>query len=423
MSSHKRFNEILKDALIVLLLLSAVFLGWKSRLFGNSSARTGDVFTLLGGLTSTGEAEAGDAELTEASKPLCIVLTNAAGHYGVKYDMDEINALYKKTVLIFSEALGTAAEAQKVSEDAWRAALKCEGVYYEYMTPVRLSVLDGWYGSEISGSWADFYVRRLCVIAGDGQNTLYFMDDDTGDFYASAADTSDRITGVTETTAVNNTFFACELDGKLQSPTDYTVLQVDVAEYPIVDAGNPLADGETLKSVLLNLGNSEQNSYTEGDAKVFPDEDFNIRVYSDGTLVYTRTGKFEKTAADMDESGAVELARQQVAGTIGSYCGSDTAVYFNSVEENDGVYNVTFSYVVAGGIVHLPADRYAAVVTVSNGIITNMELYFRTYTLTGETVQLLPEVQAAAASDGSFSLWYADDGSRRVEPLWITDGN
>ena len=425
MNKKKRASGRIKDIVIVLLLLSAVFWGWKSRLFGNSSAQMSDVFSMFENVLAVAEEQAEDETLiTEAAKPLCIVVTNADGeHYGVKYDMDEIGVLYSKTVLIFSEALVSATAAERVTEAQWRQALMSGSVYFKYASPVKLSVLDGWYGSEITGGWSAFSVSRLCVVDEGETCSLYFIDEDTGDYYAAVSSVSSRIAELADSVGINSTFFAFELDSGYLSPGCYTLLKLDETGYPVLEAVNPMEEDDALESVLMNLGISEyqESSYTEGDGtRVFVDEDFTVSLKTDGTMIYTRTDSSEQTAS-MDESEAIEFARALVASTLGENCGSDTGIYFDCIETDDtGSYRVCFRYVVAGGLVQLGDDRYAADVTVRGGALAEMTLCFRNYTVTSELVQLLPETQTAAASGGAFLLCYLDDGSDiRLEPVWI----
>ena len=186
-----------------------------------------DIFSALGSLASDAENdEEAAAQFTEAAKPISIVVTNADGeHYGVKYDMDEISALYSKTVLIFSEALVSAPEAERVTETVWRDALLSCSVYFEYHAPVKLSVLDGWFGSEISGDWAEISVRRLCVVAGNENNSLYFMDEQSGDFYAAETEASGGVAEVSDSVGINSTLFAFELDDGYTSPDCFTLFK------------------------------------------------------------------------------------------------------------------------------------------------------------------------------------------------------
>ena len=75
--------------------------------------------------------------------------------------------------------------------------------------------------------------------------------------------------------------------------------------------------------------------------------------------------------------------------------------------------------VAAGGAVWLRPDGYAASVIVENGLIMNMELCFRSFDGSSQTLALLPEFQAEAAADGDFMLGYNDNGGTELTPSWV----
>jgi hypothetical protein len=51
-------------------------------------------------------------------------------------------------------------------------------------------------------------------------------------------------------------------------------------------------------------------------------------------------------------------------------------------------------------------------------MISDIELIFRNYTLTGEYTVMLPERLALAAAGGEFVLSYSDAGSETLQPFW-----
>ena len=153
---------------------------------------------------------------------MSIAVTSGAGaHYGSKYDLDIIDDIYENAILIFRDALGTAQTPEKTLETDWRAALLAPGVFFEYMSPMRLSVLDGWFGAEIAGEWRTVYVRRLCVAVVDGAPLLYFQDDETGFFYVAETDAlPEDIAKLTGKYAANNAAFALKcLKRRWKTPT------------------------------------------------------------------------------------------------------------------------------------------------------------------------------------------------------------
>ncbi len=420
MNKRQLVSEKGKNIIIVLLLLSAVFLGWQSRLFGNSSVGLNILDDKAPGASDDGAQSTGTKGVGEA-RPLGIAVTNDEGaHYIVKYDMDKIGEVYNNAVIIFREALGSARAPEEADEQEWRATLLAPGVYFEYMTPVRLSVLDGWFGEEMAEDWGSISVRRLFAAAAGGETRLYFQDAETGIFYAAGtAAAPESITKLSGLYAPNDASFAFEAIGAPSLEAPYTLVIKDEAEHPKLEAKNPLT-GETLAGVLRKLDVSEHKKpiVDENGNQIYPEDDFRIVLTPDGTLSFKRTGGQEKSADSLDESGAVGLACQAVADTIGKYCG-DARVYFEAVSSMGNSYRVTFTYVAAGGRIHLGQAGYAAAVTITGGDIGAMELHFRHYKVSSERSSLMPELQAAAAAGGAFMLCYTDGSAGILEPAWI----
>jgi hypothetical protein len=421
---RKVFSESVKNILIILLLFSAVFLGWQSRLFGNSSVKLDLLANFVddqaadvsgGGIVSGATNGAGEA------RPIGIAVTDASGdRYGVRYDLEKVEEVYKNAVIIFREALGSAQEPEKVGEKEWRAALSAPGVYFEYMSPVSLSVLDGWYGGEMAGDWGGVCVRRLFAAAVGGETRLCFEEAETGLFYAAGTKAApERITRLNELYQPNRTVFAFEALGAQPLKVPYALIMPEMTAYAKLEASNPLA-GETLAEVLRKLGVSAHKKpiINESGNQVYPEDEFRIELSPDGTLSYRWTGSRDG-AAELDQSAAIETARRVVADTIGKHCGDAARVYFDAVSSSGSSYRVTFTYVAEGGLVYLGRDGYAAAVTVTDGYISAMELRFRNYKVSDVNLSLLPEIQAAAAADGAFMLCYTDGGADILEPAWI----
>jgi hypothetical protein len=409
--------ETAKNIFILLLLVSAVFLGWQSQLFGNTSVKLSALANPADGKTAgDGNGIPAAGTKTSETRPVSIAVTSGAGmHYGSKYDLDMTDEIYENAILIIRDALGTAQKPEKTGESAWHAALQAPGIFFEYMSPMRLSVLDGWFGAEIAGEWRTVYVRRLCVAVVDGAPLLYFQDDETGFFYVAETDAlPEDIAKLTGKYAANNAAFAFEmLKTPLENP--YALIMREPSDHPVFEAKNPLT-GETLAKVLRWLGVSEHLkpiTDEDGNEIFIQPEDFRIELSPDGSP--------EIPASPADESGAIEQARQAVAESIGKYCGESARVYFDAVTAaGPGSYEVLFAYVVAGGRGYMDRGSYAASVTVTDGVISKMTLFFRSFEEAGENGGgLLPEIQAAAASGGAFMLCYKDNGTALLEPSWI----
>lgn len=423
MSKNSSGKEKIKNVVIILLILSAVFLGWESRLFGNTTAGVSGITELYNSIIMGSGAEKNAEKKTAGAViPVCIAVTNSDGaHSTVKYDMTELGRLYDKTVKILSEVLSSSRTPSEVDPSAWQSALTSPGIYFEYLSPVKLSVLSKLIGTEQTRSWGSIPVRRICVSYQNGKNRLFFCDCNTGKIYAADTAASDGVDGLTESVGINSAIFAFERG--IQTLKDpYCLLTTDVSEHPEIEVKNPLSDDKTLKDVLVGLGVSEhpKSTYTETGARVYVENTFTLRLHNDGTVTYRLTGDEGGASPELNESAAIEKAWHAVFTSIGKYCGNDTYVYFDSAARTeDNGYQVKFTYMVAGGRVRLGADGYAASVTIKGGTITAMALHFRSYSVTNTQREMLPEIQAAAASSGAFMLGYDDNGTEKLEPVWI----
>ena len=115
----KRFVEWFKTGLIVLLIASALLLGWQTKVFNEFFSAIpffSNIAELVRGATSTGSTETGGASFTEATRPLVIVITNERGErYGARYDTGARNSVYDRTSSIMGEALGSASTPSEIN--------------------------------------------------------------------------------------------------------------------------------------------------------------------------------------------------------------------------------------------------------------------------------------------------------------------
>jgi hypothetical protein len=419
-------RERLKNGLIAVLIISAVILGWQSRLFGNTSGEYSVFSDLLRQIGYGAPPE--DSIKTQtagAAKPICIVVTKTDGgaalHYGIRYDMKELAAAYDKTLAVISNAFNTASAPDEIGEQAWREALLSPGVYFEYLSPVKISVLDGWFGTEITDDWGGMEIRRLCVTKAAGGLKLCFEQFGTGRFYAADAAGNDGLATLVDSYGFNRAIFAFEVSDAPGNRDLYALLMPDVTAYQVINAENPMLDESVKTMALGSLGITDQSAYhaPSGDI-LYIDDKFVLTLRPDGTVIYKAHDKGESQKTAAGESEAVELARQAVTNALEPYCG-DAAVYFDTiVDDGSGGYLVTFRYIAAGGLVHLYQDGLAAAVTIRSGGIAEMELRYRKYTVLGSPEPLLPELQVSAASAGPFIVCYADNGGSGtlLSPFW-----
>lgn len=422
LSKSRRAIELAKTVLILLLTMNAVFLAWRTGLFNDAFAAfplIGNVAQLVRGTASP--AEPRGATIMEAARPLSIVITNEeGGRFGVRYDTNQRNAAYDRASSILGEALGSASIPVGITQEEWREALLRPGVFFEYVTPIRLSVLDGWLGSRMQYIAEDVEIRRILVSFGDERSRIYYQEYGGLFFGADTASTAGKAQEL-YMFSPNGAVFAFETGLRGSENAPYMLILPGVYHPDIRSAAAGIQE-EMLETALIVFGHYAEvpPTYFSGDDLVCIGMQFNIRVHPDGRVVYRRTDGFpsEGEAPALSMSEMIEWARAITADSIGESAG-DAEVKFEAFRYSEGLYSVTFGYYIAGGRVYLYDDRPAAVVSFSYGIIAEAELNFRNFVYSEYSTWLMPERQALAAADGEFILSYSDTGAELLIPSWV----
>jgi hypothetical protein len=429
MSKRVRIIEWAKTALIVLLTVSALLLGWRTTLFNDFLAAIpifGNVADLMRGTAD--EHEYDETTLTEAARPLIIVITDDSGErYGVRYDTDARNAVYNSVKGIFTEALSSAASASEISESEWREALSGAGVYFEYPKPVKLSFLDNWFGAYMQRLPEDKTLRRLFVAFVNEGYRFYFQDSMSNSFYRADTVLFSELVQEFSIFRPNGAVFAYETAIHGASSEPYMLIMPE-GEHVKIYASHAGSTTDMLDIIMLVLGHGNETYTTlpDGtDAIRCVGTQFNIRLDQQGRAYYLRTDGLPEASEPnpFSEGEMVERARAIVAETIGEMCG-DAEVFLEALEYNEaGHCLISFGYYIAGGNIHLLEEAYAARVTFMSGVIIRVELNFKSFTYTDEYTRLLPERQVLAAANGGFMLSYFDSGEDILLPEWVRVGN
>ncbi|MCL2152963.1 MAG: hypothetical protein FWH57_08405 [Oscillospiraceae bacterium] len=425
MTKEKRIIEFIKTALIALLSVSALILAWQTGLFAgfiDSIPFFGSVAELVKGASTA--TETSGAAPKEAARPISIVVTNEDGErYGAKYDTNARNAAYDRISSILGEALGSASTPNEISEDEWREALSGTGVFFEYLRPIRLSILDHWFGVNLPDTAKDVFIRYVCIAFGEDKSRIYYQDAESGSFFgvdtASAAGKAQEL----EIFSGNGAMFAFETRVWAADSAPYMLIMPESGQHPDVIAAAASSADELLYMVITALGHSEEKYTTYYDGRgalVGVGTQFNINVFSNGKVFYRRTNELplDNETIIQDTTMMIERAREIVSNTIIKTCGA-AEVFFESAEYGaDGSYSVVFDYYIAGGRMFLRDDNNAARIKFSSGIISEIELLSRNYTLADEYTNLLPEELTLAAAGGEFLLSYSDAGAETLQPSW-----
>lgn len=420
----KNLVERGKTLLIILLSCSAFYL----------TVRT-QIPVALSGLLPSVSIGSGSQTTQEsralAAQPLRMAVTIRGGEeslrYGVQYDQEALDILFQQMYSLLAEALSSAGAPESVSQEAWRQALStAPGVYFDWQDDLPFAVLNGWLSvdnEQLSGS-----LRRLVLTAEDGQAVIYYCNQ-SGSCYRAACSMvdvnrlSDAVSGVKD----NGARFAFEKE-EYSSLAPDTLLLGESITPKVYQASNPLEDESVQEQVRQQLDFSADSSvsYITSDEQVIRNGNDTLRLASDGTVTFTAAddGGSRYPVAGAGVYWAVERCRQLATDTLGELCGQ-ARVYLMSVEETGTEsWQIQFGYLLDGVPVRLGEEGYAARFQVTGGRVSSFTLCFRSYTDSGTTSVVLPQLQAMAAMEAKghegeeLLLLYLDGKGQQVSASW-----
>ncbi len=418
----RRRLEAAKTIIIVCLTASAIFLGTRDGVLGGVPMPVvTDIIEWFSHRELASEVTE-EPETHTAVLPLYAVITDEnGGHCGIKYNSSELRAMYDKIGNLFGEALGSARHPELVSETELQAALSGESIFFDYVNPAYVSVISSWLGTEVSEDISVYTARRLCVAAQGGNVMLYIKDAHTGAVYR--ADTAiiyrslqARIREYTPNSAV----FGFELEDILGNGDLYQFLLPETVGYETVIKSSPLKEnGGNVDAVLqyFDVSSYVNSRYTENDGTiVFVESDHTLRLnINNGTVILRRS---KAGSGETGITAAIDMACGVVNDTVAKYSG-DAIVCMSGVTQSENGYTVNFKYYINSSEI-TGSEFGAARAVIDGGEISELYLYFGSWTLSGRTVELLPEILAAAAAgDGELAIVYSDTADGEQMPEWI----
>ena len=280
MGDKRRFIEWGKDALIVLLSLSAAYLLSMTPLVQDSG-----VLELLSPQESLNPS-ASTASQGVAMLPARLSISGEGGRCGVQYDKAQLEELFPPLGALLGDALASAGDALPISEAQWRRYLTGKGIYFDFAGDVPLSALEHWLQgtgmAELDGS-----ARRVLLCAGQGDEVLLcWQEAEGGQFFCCSTALTQTLHLDPTTAAVtsNAAYFAFENPELSQLLSPYTLVTEVAQQGPCYAATNPLGGG--VSAVLDALSFNSQNHAPVSDGEVYVDGDDRLVVGTNGTVTY-----------------------------------------------------------------------------------------------------------------------------------------
>lgn len=428
----KKNIERFKTVLIIMLIITTVFLGAESgvfnELFGLESGSVRDLFMHMSGSVNLPLATHTiiGREVKETI-PLFVSVTSAEGaHWATKYSADTLKEVYEKTGNTISEAIGSASGETEVNERQWRNALSSQGLFYDYLNPMSLSVISSWLGVDVSEEVGARVVRRLCVSSQNEGVYLYYKDEDNGKFFrCNTAVRVENLLLYAEEYLPNGSRFVFEMDEKYAGCDPYSIVVIEQAKPTVLKSENPIGSSVAVEDIVSIFGINPYSKYEEADGtQVFIENDFSMRIGGDGVVRFKNSGE-TVGISDLeydDMSEAISAVRNLILETMEKASG-EAAVMLVSAESNNETFVIRFGYFVDSIPVYLYNDGWAAEFVLENGRLREAVLNFRKYSSIEETSAVLTcRYAAAAAQDGEEPLLcYVDEGSHNTSASWIID--
>lgn len=443
---RRRTLEWGKNLLIVLLSISALYLLGRTQFYAEGAASG---HTWLSGLTAslTGrEEEVADRPTGAWSqggvpKPVRMVVISAQGRAGIQYDNAAIDRLFGELINPLTDALAGAQEPEPVSAAQFREALTSNrpGVYLDFLGEIPLTNLTAWLsgGRTLNGALTA-PVRRLLLTVEGGEVLLYYINEETGSYYASKTDGSlaERLSAFTGTIPPNGAAFAFENGDRYAALAPYTLLEGTGVPSPgryAVSNPVPLNDdgeggyGDAFDALVRSLSFQPQSiSYPFLNGVTVQEGAEKLRIYDSGKVIYEsadlETPRFPLQGLSPSPTrwelvGSAWSFVEQVFQTTGTspLCGA-ARLYIQGVEGTAGGGTaVLFGYQLDGAPVLVGEESWCARVEITGEAITSFSLKLRNYSYLEKGRSVLPELQATAAleaRDGyglELMLYYDDD--------------
>ena len=417
---------------VCILCLSALAAALLATVFSYESDGRGPIPTLNNLISGSAGESSQSSDLVGMAAPFNLAVNSEQGRFGhMLAGSGEAALLHSSNLLL--EAMGSASGAAAATEEQLRAALEDTSLFLDYLFPIPVSILSGWYGADFTGQ-ADLDVRYVLISAAQGQAASLYLWDGAG--AVTRFDTAVEFSGLEElvlslSSTAGDVAFAFEDPETYGHLAPYTLLSSEAAEVSPLAPSLPslAADVDTLLAMLdFNPHSIARYNLTDGIEVVEYPRTF--RVYNDGVIQYSGDTAVASSLYAVPSQGetpteveAVLAARRLAEVLLPEEVLLGTDFYFTGIQPAEGGYAITFDYLVDGIPVHLASGEPALEVRTTGSAITAFRLRYRQYELEAGTYHLLPLAQAVhmatAYEDVFLTRGYVDRGGDTAAAQWL----
>lgn len=434
-------KEKIKTLLICVLIVGMVYLTYSVWFFDSpfGEVNLGELINIApSGIVS--ESEAGADLETFGIRPLSIMVRDESGSRGAVYDEKSGNQIYAALREVLSEALISASPVAKAEASEWNELLLAKGIYVDYGGNIPIDALSVWLGGKDGGT--DICARSFIFSTEKKKIRILAKNTADGKIYAlesnaSSQKASELIAGVTAGKAV----FAAELENEDFRAVRPEMIVTDITELPAtISAYNSYAtfNAEVRNACLesFRLDGTAPSTYSEQDGtEVFVADMITLKISPGGIVSYSdpRERADETLGLDVGASGttptfaeATEAARK-LAASVASKLPTGGGIYIISAERKGDETELVFGRHIGGIPVDMNGTAYFARVVISGTSIRAAKINLRGYDSTAQNADVLSELLAAAAVNGSgksgeLNLRYNDASEQSISPAWFIGG-
>ena len=418
---HRRRRDFIQNIIITVLAVSAVLLFAQTQLYSLGS-EVGFRRLLLG--DSQNGASSSSVQEHALSAPVRLAVSGPYGRYGsITTSIGNDETLRG----LLREVLGSTGTFTTCGRKDFLQALESTSVYFDFLSPLPLSVL-----ADMAGTGGPDSPSARCLIVSGQEDPVSLFLWDGGDSYlhcttAVSLKNLEQIAGQYE---LGNAVFVMDLaesEPCARELDDCSLLLSETPELLSLSAETP-SYSESLLLANLGFNPNTKNRYTDNGTEVISESGRSLRLRPDGNITYQSGGDGTLSIEAAGEhltlteaaAGAGTLLNNLLEPTSG-----DESLYLTGVRQSGSLISLTFSYQVHGVPVRFSDGGNAAEVTLNGTTISSLSLRIRRYSETETASLLLPLRQAmsiARQHPGSqLSIGYIDRGGSTVDADWLAD--
>ena len=259
----------------------------------------------------------------------------------------------------------------------------------------------------------------LILANEDAAVNLYLVGDEL--FVCQTQLDGDALEQLLQSCTPDGSFFAFEdAQARFSSVEPLSLLPGQTPQIHAAEAANP-CDARFSDALAATLGFNPYGDarYTDDAGNTtYTETGYALSISASGELLLradVQSTRFQ--AASGEQAELVECARSLLSAMTAGV-NSDARLYLTDLEQNGSESVCTFDYFLSG-IPVLPAGGYGAEVRFSGTSIVQVRLVLRAYTLTTQTLSVLPPAQAAAIlPEGSALRLVYSDTSAGITAGW-----